>query len=65
MDYQVRVRQLMRLNGLCGCDELLCLNYYENFVLEDGLTFRNNSSTNFPHRQCSLAMHFADVVQSS
>jgi hypothetical protein len=26
------LRQLMRLNGLCGCDELLCHDYFEKSI---------------------------------
>jgi hypothetical protein len=32
LDSFVWFRQLMRLNGLCGCDELLCLDYFEKSI---------------------------------
>jgi hypothetical protein len=51
-----------------GC--VVMMNYCASVVVwihfsnEISLAYLHNSSTNFPHRQCSLAMHFADGVQS-
>jgi hypothetical protein len=44
------------------------MNYYASVVVwihflnEISSAYLHNSSTNFSHRQCSLAMHFADGV---
>jgi hypothetical protein len=41
-----------------------CASVVYKFISNEiSLAYLHNSSINFPHRQCSLAMHFADGIQ--
>jgi hypothetical protein len=59
------MHQVMRLMLLGYCDEVLCLCLLYEFISLMESVWHNYTIylQIFPHHQCSLAMHFVDVLQ--